>query len=688
MAEDPTFRIVVATHGRPRDLAVLLDALAPQVACRSNFELVVVNDGTHNEQYDAVIKPHLEHLKYRILDKSCGAATARQAGLADADEDYLITTDDDCIPPPDWIEKTQCLAAAYPHVDFFAGETTAVPSAQGGFAEEFITTCGHMPHTTSLEGRLVIGICAIMMFRREVFERVGGFTETIAGSGQDWNLTHKVLRSGARYLVVPDWTTGHTAETTFGQTLNRFYRYGRGGAQHVLHEKDWEGAKLFGVRPRSIRELLSRARRMASNAYRDAGAAGALGNAPWMHGLMGGLVGVSLGLGWFAGLRKFERQYGRSVPADLAVLANLESSLTARRGRARPSVRSASGVSIRVVVATYRRPDDLARYLASVVPQVRDRPDVRLVVVNDGSHSGAYDRVIEPYRDAIEYRANPTNIGHGPIRRVACENATEDYLVFTDDDCIAPTGWFDWLEAMIDTYPEVDLFAGRTVPVNSERPGIVERYLCYAGRFPLAVVAGGKLKVAVTANMAVRREVFEKAGGFDPDFNTASEDWNLTYRLNRLGVTYRISDDWVIGHAAEQSFLSTWRRFYNYGVGGAHHVLYARDWRAGYERMSDQTAGNLMQTFDSLLRQARDNTEIQKLPALERWVCYALSVIIGFQYRRGWRAGYQHFSKKYGVEFPADYVPKARLADFVSEPASPYCGKATSQVPSSGQASD
>ena len=688
MAENTTFRIIVATHSRPRDLAVLLKALVPQVASHPNFKLVVVNDGTHSEQYDAVIEPHRAYLEYRILETSGGAATARQAGLADAEEDYLITTDDDCIPPPDWIGKTQRLALAYPHVDFFVGETTAVRSAQGGFAEEFITKCGHMPHTTSVKGWLVIGICAIMMFRREAFERAGGFTKEIAGSGQDWNLTHKILRSGARYLAVPDWTTGHTAETTFGKTVNRFYRYGHGAAQHVLHEKDWEGAKLFGVRPRSIREALARALRMASKAYKDAGKAVGLRNSVWMHGLTGGLVGLSLGLGWFTGLRRFERQYCRSVPADLEVLANLESSLAARRGIRKRAVQDADSVRFCIVVATYRRPDDLARYLDSVVPQVRDRSNVRIVVVNDGSHSVTYDRVIEPYRGAIEYRSHPANIGHGPIRRVACEDATEDYLVFTDDDCIAPPGWFDWLEAMVGTYPEVDLFAGRTAPVNSERPGIVERYLCYAGRFPIAIVSDGKLKVAVTANMAVRREVFEKAGGFDPDFNTASEDWNLTYRLNRLGVTYRVSHDWVIGHAAEQSFLTTWRRFYNYGFGGAHHVLYAQDWRAGYERMADQTAGNWIQTFDSLLRQARDNTEIQKLPAIERWICYALSIIVGLQYRRGWRAGDRYFSKKYGVAFPADYVPRARLEEAVSNPARPYLEESASPALSSGQTSD
>src|SRR5690606_12301875 len=136
----------------------------------------------------------------------------------------------------------------------------------------------------------------------------------------------------------------------------------------------------------------------------------------------------------------------------------------------------------------------------------------------------------------------------------------------TDDDCLAPPGWLDWLEALIEAYPEVDLFAGRTLPVNSGRPGLMERLMTYTIGFPGPLTSAGRgLVNAVTANVACRRKAYAAAGGFNPAMTAAAEDWFLTTRLQDTGASYRVCNEWIMGHKGEQGFRDNLRRYYNYG---------------------------------------------------------------------------------------------------------------------------
>ncbi len=327
--------------------------------------------------------------------------------------------------------------------------------------------------------------------------------------------------------------------------------------------------------------------------------------------------------------------------------------------------------TIRIVIATYKRPDDLRKCLDSIVPQVRGRPNVRLVVINDGTHDSAYARTVEPFANAIDYRPNPENLGHGPIRQIACQDAEEDYLVFTDDDCVAKPGWFAWLEAMIETYPEVDMFCGRTEPVRSDNPHYIEKFLCNINAFPGPIVTARGLRVAVTANFAVKRKAFVAAGGFDPKFTTASEDWNLTFRLLNAGATYRLCWDWVIGHKADQSFREVYRRYYGYGFGGANHILYARDWRAAPKKRLESSHRLIFDQIRKRTAWLKKDGALADLSFVEKYLCLVLTIMIGVQYARGWNAGYKHFSRKYGVKFPADYKYRAPLADSVANPVPP-----------------
>lgn len=63
------------------------------------------------------------------------------------------------------------------------------------------------------------------------------------------------------------------------------------------------------------------------------------------------------------------------------------------------------------MVPTYRRPHDLENFLVSIESQLIRHSNVRLVVVNDGSHDDAYQAATAPFRHLIDYRIQPENRG-------------------------------------------------------------------------------------------------------------------------------------------------------------------------------------------------------------------------------------------------------------------------------------
>jgi glycosyltransferase involved in cell wall biosynthesis len=76
--------------------------LAPE-----SFEIIISIDGSIDESLDTCKQwsTKFRNFKIVILNKNSGFSAAANAALEIAEGDYIIFTDDDCLPNPDWIEK-------------------------------------------------------------------------------------------------------------------------------------------------------------------------------------------------------------------------------------------------------------------------------------------------------------------------------------------------------------------------------------------------------------------------------------------------------------------------------------------------------------------------------------------------------------------------------------------------------
>jgi len=165
-------------------------------------------------------------------------------------------------------------------------------------------------------------------------------------------------------------------------------------------------------------------------------------------------------------------------------------------------------------------------------------PD-EVIVVDDGSEDGtvalaeAASVVTRVVRGAAE--------GPGAARNAGAAAATSDVLAFLDADCEPQPGW---LRAGIEALERADLVQGRTTPPPGAPVGPFDRTLWVVAPWGLFE----------TANLFVRRELFERLGGFEPWLSPArskelAEDVWFGWRAVRAGARTAFCEEALVHHA-------------------------------------------------------------------------------------------------------------------------------------------
>jgi GT2 family glycosyltransferase len=225
---EPRFSVVIPTYGRPQGLTRLLDSLAPQVAGRPDREAIVVNDGSGDPGYAGVVARHRDWLRYIAAAENRGPGTARNRGVLEASGDYLVFIDDDCLAPPDWLDRLARIVAADPALDAVGGMTRPLLSPHPTWFERLLVEAGCHPNPVIYRDRLIVMVSACLAVRRSLFARLGGFVEKIMPLAEDRNLTTRLRLAGAHCTIVPDWFVCHDMSSTPKQHFRRYFNYGCG----------------------------------------------------------------------------------------------------------------------------------------------------------------------------------------------------------------------------------------------------------------------------------------------------------------------------------------------------------------------------------------------------------------------------------------------------------------------------
>lgn len=236
-------------------------------------------------------------------------------------------------------------------------------------------------------------------------------------------------------------------------------------------------------------------------------------------------------------------------------------------------------MNITVILCTYNRCHSLSRALESLAAsRLPYTFKWEILVVDNNSNDGTREvaqKFCNLWPDRFRYLFEP-RAGKSYALNTGIKNAAGHILAFTDDDVVVEADWLQNLTASLNDDAWAGS-AGRTLPErNFSPPRWIPRKGLYA-LAPLAVFDRGTVPFQLTEppfgnNMAYRRAVFEKYGGFRVDLGPCagspnsqkSEDSEFGLRLIAAGERLRYEPSAVLYHAVPQNrvqkkyFLDWW----------------------------------------------------------------------------------------------------------------------------------
>lgn len=197
---------------------------------------------------------------------------------------------------------------------------------------------------------------------------------------------------------------------------------------------------------------------------------------------------------------------------------------------------------ISVIICTYNRCDLLKLALESLLSQDCDDVRYELIVVDNNSSDQTMEVCYSNFaKSAVttRYIFEPRQ-GVSFARNTGIEAARAPILAFTDDDVTVSRNWISSLKRALDEHPDICGVGGKVISNgNTEIPEWLTRdplALQDYGDVPIRLNADNPLCL-VTANLALRRSVFEQIGLFSialqrvKDGIGSAEDHDLHLRL-------------------------------------------------------------------------------------------------------------------------------------------------------------
>ena len=247
-------------------------------------------------------------------------------------------------------------------------------------------------------------------------------------------------------------------------------------------------------------------------------------------------------------------------------------------------------LKISVVLCTYNRCQSLANTLQSLAAsELPDAVDWEVLVVDNNSNDRTREVVEDfcrKYVPHFRYRFERQQ-GKSHALNTGIREAQGDIVAFTDDDVTVEPTWLADLTMGLRSSEWVGA-GGRILPERGFSP---PRWLAIYGRYSMGGVLGvfdrgdkpAQLDWApFGANMAFRREMFEKYGGFRKDLGPPpselrGEDTDFGYRLMAAGERLRYEPSAIVYHRIptnlirKEHFLGWW-----FGFGRAAAQKWAR----------------------------------------------------------------------------------------------------------------
>lgn len=187
---------------------------------------------------------------------------------------------------------------------------------------------------------------------------------------------------------------------------------------------------------------------------------------------------------------------------------------------------------ISVVIIAYNEERSIGACLDAFLREQTHEP-YELILVDNVS-TDRTSAIAEKFKDRLPLRIiREERKGRGAARARGFREARGEIILSTDGDTVVPQHWVDTMAGVLRRESSIVAVSGPTriedtgrvtnALFNVIQPISMHLYRLFVGHYWLT-----------GSNFAIKREAYEKAGGFDPAA-PSSEDTELSFRVKRIG---------------------------------------------------------------------------------------------------------------------------------------------------------
>ena len=180
----PFFSVIILTYHRNRQLSQCLDCLVSknQEIVEHRYEIIVSDDGYESTAAE-MIKRDYPHVKW-VKGPRQGIAANRNNGAKYAKGEWIVFTDDDCLPQRGWLREIEKYIAEHEYVSVIEGRITEPVSAkETAFTQIFSNDKGGNYFTGNLA------------FKTAFFKALDGYDEDFKKQCEDMEMGFRIQKS-------------------------------------------------------------------------------------------------------------------------------------------------------------------------------------------------------------------------------------------------------------------------------------------------------------------------------------------------------------------------------------------------------------------------------------------------------------------------------------------------------------
>lgn len=189
----PAISVVIPCFNLGEYLDEAVDSVLRQT--RRDFEIIVVDPGSTDESTRRLLAEYRRPGTRVLATERRRAGGARNFGIARARGRYILCLDADDVLEPDCLEKTSRVLDDDPSVGLVTFWYTIFGRSEGRVFH------GSVSHADFLAENCA---CTASLFRREAWERAGGYDEELEGY-EDWDFWLGILEHGYRAHLLREY---------------------------------------------------------------------------------------------------------------------------------------------------------------------------------------------------------------------------------------------------------------------------------------------------------------------------------------------------------------------------------------------------------------------------------------------------------------------------------------------------